>query len=188
MSSNPRFTSKDCVNEQRKFRETESADTGLMKHLRLVFDGEDGQSVSRAYEIATKRLETENPTVNPCPYGYSLQPFGSTWIVKPTPGAYVIREGRYVILDPIEKGEPSKESRRRKFPVSVDSLCDVDGDADLAETASPDDPTELDLSEQPVSAGEDVVEEDTGDDAPRFTPEEVMMRSAMQRVMPSSES
>jgi hypothetical protein len=128
-----RFSFEDTVQIQKQRREKAMA---------------EGLTVSQAYDLAVAEVEAavgQRVQTN----GYAVGPDA---ILRPIPGAITSYEnGRPVIARPLDS-EP--EPKRKKIrPVSIESLCEVDGRVDLADTH--DEVEEL-LPPQPVRvAGED---------------------------------
>jgi hypothetical protein len=160
-------TQADCRRTQRAYRENPLAGgTGLMQHLATVFDNEDGRSVEAAYQEAIRRQDAARS-----PEGYVVghhvteDKYGNN-VLRPRAGAITRYDhnGRPVIDVPL-KSEVPVERRRRVHPVSIEALCAVDGDADLADETPAGDVEELNLTPKGPVAGEDEPEDETPRDA-----------------------
>lgn len=110
----------------------------VQRHVRTAMQGGE-LNISQSFEICYG-VFAGAPTPTSGHY------IDSAGVRKPIPGAitgYV--DGKAVIANPLpEKPEPT---RRKMSPVSIDALCEVDGDVDEAETHTPDDPRELSVEE-----------------------------------------
>src|ERR1700741_3247897 len=103
-------TLADCVRMQRSYRQNPLAGgSGLLNHLALVFDQEDGQSVQRAYEVASAIVEAE----------YQKERQKHVEQKRPSATTQCDACGRPL------KSEPDERSRRI-YPVSIESLLEHD--------------------------------------------------------------
>jgi hypothetical protein len=108
----------------------------VQRHLRTMMNG-DGLTVSQSFEIGYEVFSGTSKPTN----GHYVNDRGE---LKPIPGAVTSydRDGRPVIACPL----PEKPASKRKLvPVTIDSLCEVDGDVDLAEVSEllPPDPVRV---------------------------------------------
>jgi hypothetical protein len=97
----------------------------VQRHLRTMMNG-DGLTISQSFEIGYEVFAGTSKRTN----GYRVTDAGH---LQAIPGAVTSYEnGRPVIACPLPEPEPKR--RRKLLPVTIDSLCEVDGDVDLAET------------------------------------------------------